>query len=253
MNIRQFLSNPVRKFKDGLALYSKVKSTKEYDDFFNKAGDPAPGTIAFNILDKQLARALRKQQNAEIETSNQQPATSNQKNLPAIEVKKILKTPAKPKTESPKTTAALIDLPGVKDVEKLPDNVKAAYFENKELFTQLAGARQRLAACKTAEQRQPIAAEIAAINKQKEQNWQTINQHLKPGPTTPEPEVKVTLDPAKEALKLNRRISTVKINISRAQKEINTGKLKGKKLETRLASLEKWENELIQLEGKLPK
>ena len=31
------------------------------------------------------------------------------------------------------------------------------------------------------------------------------------------------------------------------------GKLKGKKLETRLASLETWEKELVELEGKLPR
>ena len=266
MNIKQFLFDPNRKFKDGLALYNKVKTSKEYDDFFNNAGDPAPGTLAFNILEKQLQRALRKQQNAEPDTPSAERKASNAEHQtpntqPPITVKKLSPEKKQAKiapaitinesTDSEKTK--FVDIPKLKNVDDLPENIKNAYFENKRLITEIAGARQRLAACKSNEDRKPIAQEIAALNSRKEQNWKDINAFTQ-GKTSEEPESpSVTLDPAKEALKINRRISTVKINISRAQKEIDKGKLKGKKLETRLASLESWEKELVELEGKLPR
>ncbi|MBE0663757.1 MAG: hypothetical protein IH597_14980 [Bacteroidales bacterium] len=263
MNIKQFLFDPNRKFKDGLALYNTVKTSKEYDDFFNKSGDAAPGTLAFNILEKQLQRALRKQQNSEPEPSKKQTETSNQEqattNKPAITVKKLeqSKKQAPPAIGSDESTdpgkRKFVDIPNLKNVDDLPENIKNAYFENKRLITELAGARQRMAACKTNEDRKPIAQEIAAINRQKEQNWKDINDFVNGKTADESDKTAVTLDPAKEALKLNRRISTVKINISRAQKEIDSGKLKGKKLETRLASLQSWEKELVEMEGKLPR
>lgn len=265
MNIKQFLFDPNRKFKDGLALYNKVKTSKEYDDFFNKAGDAAPGTLAFNILEKQLQRALRKQQNSEPEPGNKPQSSSSksqaQSSMPAITVKKLT-TEKKQSSVAPKTEAIesheqaqtrFVEIPGLKNIDDLPDHLRKAYLDNKTLFTQMAGARQRLAACKTNEERKPIAEEIAAINRQKEQNWKDINDFVNGKTADESDKTAVTLDPAKEALKLNRRISTVKINISRAQKEIDSGKLKGKKLETRLASLEGWEKELVELEDKLPK
>jgi len=251
MNIQSFLSDPNRQYKTGIELYNLVKTSKEYDNFFANAGSPNVGDLAFNILDKQLARALRKQNDKQMDLPI--TAIETQDVGKPIAVNKIQHQQYK-STPNTGATNQLIDIPGLVDVNTLPEEIKAAYLENKKLMVEISGARQRMAACTQASERQPIAREIAALHQRKEANWQMINKYVKHGQheseTNQQPEE--SYDPVSEALKTNRRIETVKINISRAQKEINSGNLKGKKLETRLNSLQKWETELAELENRLP-
>jgi hypothetical protein len=97
------------------------------------------------------------------------------------------------------------------DVNTLPEEIKAAYLENKKLMVEISGARQRMAACTQASERQPIAREIAALHQRKEANWQMINKYVKHGQheseTNQQPEE--SYDPVSEALKTTRRIETV--------------------------------------------
>lgn len=239
MDIKSFLSNPNRSFADGLAFYQQVKTSKEYDDFFLKAGNPLPGSLAFNILDKQLARALRKLHYQHPESLSPEGPSKQ-----PISVKII--AAAKQPVSKVASNSMLIDLPGFVNVNDLPDEIKQAYLDNKKHFTYLAGLRQQLAACKNNEDRKSIAEQISAVNVLKETNWQRINAFTsgKESPPVADPSAP---DPVQEALVADRRIRTLKINISRAEKEVNTNKLKGKKLETRLASLASWRQELDSL------
>jgi hypothetical protein len=237
MNIKSFLSNPNRIFKDGLALYHDVKTSNEYDSFFSSHLNCVPGSLAFNILDKQLSRALRKTL-----SDNSVSSPGNTSKLPiAVKHISISRTP----DNLSKNTNRLIDLPGVSNVDDLPENIKAAYFENKSLFTQLAGLRIQLSACETNEERQPIAESISNIHNLKESNWQLINRFLYGNLDSTS--VPIAPDPVSEALKTERRIRTLKINISRAEKDLNSGLLKGKKLATRLESLRKWKQEMSDI------
>ena len=259
MNIKSFLTDPNRNFKTGIDLYNQVKTSKEYDDFFAKAGNPNPGDLAFNILEKQLNRALRKQLDHNIDFSSSNDITPTPGD--PIQVKKIVHQKIKPAITVGENR--IIDIPGLTNAENLPEEIKAAYFENKKIMVEMAGARQRMAAINQDHERKPVAEEIANLHKRKEQNWHLINSYLK-GKSIPIPELAKreiadgmsldlpSPDPVSEALSISKRIRTIKINIGRAQKEIHSGKLKGSKLKTRLASLEGWEKELTELESKLP-
>ncbi len=236
--IQDWLKNP-KDYKEGLKLYNAVKTNTSKDEFFSIAPDAKPAPLQKNILIKTLSTIARKMPHG---------------------------TPGKPSATAKIVAAekALFFEGATIDVDKLPEEARAAYKENKKLTVTLAGLHQELRAALTDSDRKEFAAKISEVAAKREENWQLINNHLHPeskkktspatNVDTNEPEStespEESISPTKEQIiNATKRLKIVADNINRAQKELSTpGKLSDRQRTNREISIAKWKKEKEDIE-----
>ncbi len=226
MNIENWLADPQRSYADGLAIYNKFKKDNSQDSFFNSNENPAPKSIHFNLLIAaiQTVKRILEQRGINTKTIATEPGQQ-------LEKRKFF-------------------LEDAIDVKSLPPDIQQRYIANQEITRSLAGLHQQLKAADSNQNRKELAETIAMQNKQRQENWKLIQAAAHAPDTQIEAAAPKQTTPS-DALEMNRRMKTVQINISRAQREIQTAGLDSKRLKARKEKVKQWQQELADLQEKL--
>lgn len=255
--IIKWINNPERKYTDGLAIYHKIKRSKDKDAFFNSQSNPAPGSLHFNLLMQEIKNAHRVllAKGHQFEEKPKPPAVG--KPITTAPLKLAKKIPDVAKPESGHTKYVFNELV---DVKSLPDNLQQKYFQNQQITRDLAGLHQQLKSATSDKDRIVIAGNIEQLFSERIANWTDIDAFAGVDITSAKP---TTQDVQKEVgehspqvlaqklLDSKKRLDTVKINISRVEKEIASGKLTPSKISSREARLKVWLQEKLDLENVL--
>jgi len=243
INISLWLSDPNRTYQEGLQLLQKLKP-KEYP-FYASVLNPDPGSYHFRMLVSLLRNEERK-----LIQARSIPPSYLKHDPPVIAVTKLDLTDSK-KTTSKKaetTTGLVIVSNPVVDFKELPPALQEVYLQNKSFTPQIARKHVELKAANTDAQRKSLLEDITSMESQRAANWKTLdNWWSKHKMDSDKAE---SFDNEKEiaaqAVRKVKRIETLKINISRATKELKT--MTGKKADSRKSKLVLWNKELSDLE-----
>ena len=247
MNLQEYLKSPAKDYQTGLQLYKKYRKDSSKDAFFNSVQTSKPGNLHYNLLIDQLHKISL--------------------SLPP-EVK------AAPETASAKTFRSPIkadQAPGQKsrfynsdllDVKQLPEESQKLYFRNQEITKKMARLHVELQDAKTDEERKILAAALDSLNTEREKNWSIIKkknpetassakaeeQTATEPPTHDESETQATAITPAEMLKTQRQIDNIKINISRNEKDIDSGRFNHLKVKEKKSKIKAWKEELTRLQ-----
>jgi hypothetical protein len=261
MNTKEWINNPKRTYKDGLAIYHKVKRNKDKDAFLNSVGDAASGSIHFNLLLQEVKNAYRilLANNPEAD----QPSPKPQPGKPITTAKLVLGKKTKAPEVGSQTTKAKFVYNEMVDVKSLPADLQRLYFRNQDITREVAGLHQQLKAATSDDSRVLLAGQLESLFSERAANWTQIDRFAgvdasdqKQGGETEQETDTVTdslsnKELAKQMLEAQKRLKTVKINISRVEKELTNDNLSASKVKSRKARLKVWKAELDDLESVL--
>jgi len=220
----QWLTDPDRKYSDGLRMYAEVFGTDKQYDFFAGATDPGIGSLHFNLLEEKIRKAARLLPSAE-------------ESVPEV---KISKRPEKADTSrSNPDKIRIVDNPLV-DVTALPEELQQLYFDNKKLTLDIATEHASMKQAATDQERAVHLANAKRIEKQRAENWQAIDLWWKQN--KPEAGQKLVTESVD-----SKRKETLRKAIHRAEQEIASGTLDDKKIKAREEKLAAWKKELEDL------
>lgn len=245
-DVHTWLKEPKKIYSEGVEIL-QFHSPKEAV-FYAAEKNPPPDGYHFRMLIKKLQNIARVQ------------LQNHKANEPAV--KKIIVVNELPQTDpSPaKSTIAgrniskspsMTIIPANPTVEfnKLPEDLKKKYLQNKEMNSRISDKHKQLKEPSlNNDERKKILDELISLQKQVKSNWTAIdkwwNSNEKPQPVAaPNHEA----DIAEAAVKRMKRIEGLKINISRARREIE----KDPKHKTAAKKKEKiaiWQKELNDLQ-----
>lgn len=255
---KQWINNPGRRYRDGLAIYHKIKRNKEKDAFFNGVSDAPAGSLHFNLLIQEVKNAYR----IMLSTGQQ------------FEDKPKAPAPGKPIITAPlklnKKPAVLGEQPSGSDADRfvhnnlvevtsLPEDLQQKYFRNQQITRELSGLHQQLKASKTDQDRALVANQIDVLFHERQTNWTQIDQFAGVDASVETTTKESTIEDgfhgpegqnelAKQMLESKKRLDTVKINISRVEKELQSKQLTPAKTRSRKSRLKAWKEELSELE-----
>jgi len=235
MNVHSWLLNPKRSYADGVEL---LKSLKPKDAmFFASVQNPSPDSYHFRFLVSKLQNESRKMA--------QQPAK-----IQEVSNIRIIDVPTKPATGSKtdkELSARFADHPLI-DVRELPENLQSDFQTIKGLSREIARLHTMLKAATTDDERKSLLESLKESEAKQKELWASLDkwQADRKLPVV-EPEKVNEKKIAEQALARARRIDTLKINISRATRELE--KVTGKKAESRKEKIAAWEVELKGLEN----
>jgi hypothetical protein len=259
MNLTEWLQNPKRTYADGVELLKVLRHSKLA--FFQQVKDPKPDDYHFRLLISVLQNEARKR--------GQKPAEKQE--IPLIKVTTLPAKPGKtspPKTEDPPKTDPGNEEPGntsfriadldLIDIRELPEDLAKDYKEIKGIMPEIGKLHTALKSAKTDDSRKDIAEAITALEEKRTSLWAGINEWYNKKteedkakaaePLTDEAEkARIAAEAAEKAIARSKRIDTLKINISRAQKEIDSQKLTAAKVKSREEKIVLWQQELDDL------
>lgn len=259
MDLSKWLQNPKRTYADGIDLLKQCKHPKLA--FFQQVSDPKPDDYHFRLLVSILQNEARKR--------GQKPAAKEE--IPVIKVttlpaktgkKASAKSADPPKPDPTRDTTdnksfRIADLDLI-DIRELPENLAKDYKDIKTLMPEIGKLHTELKSAKTDEKRKEIAEAVTALEEKRTSLWAGINEWYKTKteeekakaeePLTDEAEkARIASEAAEKAIARSKRIDTLKINISRAQKEIDSKKLTPAKVKSREEKIVLWQQELDDL------
>ena len=224
MNITTWLDSPDKTYQDALTYYRMVRQSKSKDNFFASFTNPPQDSLAFSMIIQEIKKGVR--------------ILSSQNKL------HLVTSPQKAKSQiRPASTKTRITANPFVDISKLPKDKQRLFERNQQITKTLSGLSQKIKLVKTDNERQLIAAQIDKLFKERKSNWAAIDADTKPKEQPQEQKA----DP-KDVLKKQRRIKTIKSNLTRAKKELKSGKLSEKKASQRKTRIEQWTKELSELE-----
>lgn len=242
--INAWLSNPSKDYRVGLQIYDQYKVNNKFDDYFHSVEDPGENDMHFKLLVKNVRDIHRKllTNPALIKTQT-------------IVVKQIDTDDLKKKSGHRSPNAAnrprIVENPII-NPKDLPEDLQKLYFENKNLTKKLSVKHAEMAdmdqAEKNNEKRRQLADEICLMDDTRTANWNQIDTWWKDNKLKTDDEKENFNASKQEVLKTARRIETIKINISRAEKELKKNPDRKNKLDPKI---KKWKEELTGLEQKL--
>lgn len=256
--VKQWINNPQRKYRDGLAIYHKIKRNKEKDAFFNAVSDAPAGSLHFNLLIQEVKNAYRVllSKGEQFEDKPKPPAPGKPITTAPLKLdKKLAVLDQKPSSSS----AARFVHNSLVEVTSLPEDLQQKFFRNQEITRELSGLHQQLKASKTDQDRALVASQIDVLFHERQTNWTQIDQFAGVDAslesTTKESTIEDGLhgpegqnELAKQMLESKKRLDTVKINISRVEKELQSKELTPAKIRSRKSRLKAWKEELSELE-----
>jgi hypothetical protein len=233
VNIFSWLADPKRSYLDGMNLLKSLKP-KELP-YYSQFVEPDPGSYQFRMLYSVIQNIARKTAQNTVRVDS-----------PSISVQQI-KTIVKASKEK-KSGIVVVSNPLV-DVKELPEDMQTLYFSTKKLTVDIAREHVRLKSAATDDERKGLLADITRMESLRASNWKSIDSWWEENKLPKEPlptEAPDAKEIARDALSRNKRINTLKINLSRALKELKT--MTGKKAEARNLRIEAWNKELNELE-----
>ncbi|MBW6490836.1 MAG: hypothetical protein K0B15_06525 [Lentimicrobium sp.] len=229
-NLLPWLKNPKRTYTDGLTL---LKSFNHKDlPYYSKFENPDAQSFQFRMLYSIIKNLARIQA--------QHPAAIPETKIPDQKLPHKVKTPGIIVVSNP-----------IVDVKELPENLSSLYFQNKALTKEISQDHVQLKSVKTDTERKTLLDGIIEKESTRASNWKAIdawwleNKNQKADP--PE-EISDKKQIQQETLLLIKKTNALKINISRATKEMKL--LTGKKAENRKLKIENWKKQLSELEIK---
>jgi len=258
MNIFEWLKNPAGKYAEGVALYKQLAGNgDQFVPFFEQVNDSKPTEQHFDMLHKRLARIARIQgqnaANAKVETKE-------------IKVKPIeIKGKKTPNTEPTKTRLKIVpeqefDVINPKD---LPKDLQVVYFGIKENFAKMKELHAHIKKQPNEVSVELQTVELTTLEDTNYKLWGKIDEWVKKGkPDGKKKEEETGRSAFSEFQENEKRIKTIKINIPRAQNELeslkkeknknNLSKKKVSKIDKKIKLREKnipnWQKELEKLE-----
>lgn len=139
MKIRDWLVNPKKTFAEGKALYDRFKTSTKLDALLNSKPSFDPGTIQFNILQGELNRIFRIQQQKAGEKKADIKAVKPQ--VKAINIKSIKESMQPSQNQRRAASLRITNHNPAVDYNALPPDLKAAFDEIKELSKTLSGLK----------------------------------------------------------------------------------------------------------------
>lgn len=168
MNLTQWIKNPARTYKDGVAIYHKVKKNSKFDKLFAQVEDSKQGELHFNYLFKELSRLNR--------TAAQQNAAPEEEK-PTIAVKPLLKKEAPAASNRPKFHEERYD------VNELSPEMRVKYERNKAIIKAMAALHEKMKAVdpdpKNDQVRAELRKEIDGLDSERNKNWKAIDSWWK--------------------------------------------------------------------------
>jgi hypothetical protein len=248
--IEQWINNPGRDYETGLAIYNAYKIDNNFDNFFQSNLNPPAGSMQFNMLYNKVCEIARKIR-LKPSLAKQQPIIVKPIDIDELKRNKLAGI-------QPAGRARIADNPLI-EVSKLPEDLQALYYENKNLTKEIHQLHEELKAIPKGNEynnaRKQKALELTGKEEKRADNWARLDTwYRKNILTTPEQkaefdakkdELKVSL---KEAKKMLQNIENLKINISRTKKAVAEKPALAEKLNPKI---EAWQKELDQLEEKL--
>jgi len=207
--IVNYLNNPEKTFKDGLALYDSVKRDKRYDALFSSA-DHKPGSIAFNMLITELKNILRIK-GVSTTIPAQKPGKAN---API--------TAGKTPKGNANGGGVRIDSNPMVRVEMLPEDLRAKFERNQELTKLMAETHNLLQSEGLGDADAATAAEeLVAMEEERDENWHAIDAWWNENRARLEGEKKI--EPMTGA-DIGKAVKLLKDNINRASKDLDAQK-----------------------------
>lgn len=248
-NIKQWLSDPNRKFEEGLQLYNAHKTDQKKDQFYKSKPTFPKGSLQYNMLMGDLLRISRiLDQHGDL--SKDAPASSPK---PLISIKPPQKKPITKKIELKSIPKATVNraqklkisddiLPGM-NYNDLPGEMKNKYDKIKSLSKELGGLKLSLSVVADNEDRKKIADDLCNKFDERHNLWVELDAWY----------AKFQNDkPDVDIAEIKREIKKRKDYINRNLKELKEDKtLNAKKKEKREANIKRWENEIELLEKKI--
>ena len=228
MTIKEWISNPARSYKEGLAIYHRIKRNSGKDSFFNSVDNPPTGSLHYNLLFQAIKSAYRLM-------------------LSSDELDKtIVDAETKPIT----TQALSLDkrkfvLYDIVDVKSLPPDLQKLFFQNQDITRELSGLHQQLKSSGSDEQRKELAEKIVQLFDLRKANWQVLDNFSTGDQEDPGKEsvADQQVVSAQEILAAERRMDTLRINISWVNKELLEKELSEAKIQVRQKKLLALQNE----------
>jgi hypothetical protein len=228
-----------------MAVYNQYKIDKKHDAFFNQVIDPDKSDIHFTTLRNKVVNILRVlDQNGKFDAST--PSTSSgdvgagdaikSPNIPhaKIDIKQINHSPAK------KIRVVIDDNPHI-NREKLSDEMKALYDDNKRIYREMSGKHSMLdnAALSDSEAK-TLLNEVLAGEEKLRENWTRIDVWYEDNVTNPK-----TPEKAKDST-----MSEFSLKIKAAENYIR--RYDGSKKPKQIAKLHEYKLFLTSHEVKIP-
>lgn len=264
MNIFEWLKAPEGKYTEGVALYKQFKKDKTYIQFFKQVETSEPGDQHFDILKKQLARIARIHgQNAAEKTVKTKPIAvkpieiKGKRTSSSVALAKDGKKPAGKPTPG-KKHLRIVEEFNLINPKDLPKNLQIVFFDIKARFGEMKELHNKIKHAKSADNVKELTENLVGLEEINYKEWGKIDEWAK------NPNTDKKKDGGRNAFQEfqenERRIESVKINVSRANKELkklnldrdaesDPKKLKklDKKIKYRKSIIPEWEKELETL------
>lgn len=172
--VQQWLSDKNRNYKEGVSVYLKYRTRKNFDAFFAQVEEPAPDSIHFTLLIKRMRDINRK-----LRSNPDRVKPEASKFSKSIEVKELTN---KKKVEITPLRPLIVDNPMV-DVKDLPEELQQKFFENKQYTKEMLGKHRDMCDIPEGdandEKRKALANEITDIDDKRAANWKEIDDWWK--------------------------------------------------------------------------
>ena len=257
MDIKAWLTNQNRSYKDGLAIYQNIKRNNKKDAFFSSINDASPHSLHMNLLLQEIQTALR----ISLANTTTQTPIKPPPGKPITTRKLTLEKRTTPVTHKNDNSKYVYN--EIVDVKSLPENLQKLYFRNQEITRKLSGLHQQLKIATTDQTRALAAGQIDALFVERKSNWQQIDSlasdkptqtptaKIEPDTSNQTPQTASNKQLAKDMLEAQRRLKTVKINVSRVEKELSNTSLQPSKVKSKKSRLKIWKSEMDDLQKQL--
>lgn len=226
-DLKHFVLNNDRSYPEGVKLYEKYVGRDKFLKFFQQVANADAKSAHYKLLLQRLQNRLRIiSQNQEVEpaiTAASAPQTP-------INIRRIVLPSTTPVSE--------IKL----NEEKLPDDIKALYNENKRLHIDIAGAHAAMKSAKTDADRQFHLSKAITWQEQKDTNWKIIDDFLKTQ--------KGDIIQVQDNDLLEKRIQTLNKYIRRTTDDLKEKKHTPEKAEEKREKIKVWKQELKELKAR---
>ena len=235
IKISTWLSNPKRKYKDGLAIFNALASDaqkKNFSAFFEKGKAQVTGQfdIKFTTLVNQVV-FIQNRIKQDPEAFKQAIAKADKQPDHNVDTNKKVDS----ESQSNKT-----------DIDSLPEELKPVRKRISEIIPLMAKLHAEMANEKLADdKRLPIIKELVALDDERRACWSKIDNY-----DPSDEEIQIEAKTIAMGADIQKRIDQLKENIARNEKSIEVNKKKNKTtlIDSAQKRLKKYRNELTELQ-----
>lgn len=255
IKIHEWIKNPKRDFREGLALYRKYKTNSKLDDFFSMKENNPDNTAVQVLLQKMIAIEAKLRANPAFLEKKLVEAQVKRPPLGTKETPKSKPLPTQQNKFVDKAEKVLSSSPAITKIDssKLPKHLGKGYERIQEIVPMLGALHAKLKASSRPDESKNLCDSIIALDNEKRKLWGDIDDF---NGKSNEDKLKMLNPNFDKIEKLTRQLRITKDSLTRKNKEIEEKKRNPKKhhlVNKAIAKKKEYEGKIQQLEEEIGK